>query len=979
MLYGEVAELRTVLPPSEMNCLILSFRFEWGGSATTLAGHSLSTWTTNSMKRNEATPSSASQNGQHPIEYVDLALSGGGFRATLFHLGVIGFLRSQGLLTKVETICSVSGGSILAAHMVTRWDEYTRDDPRYFIQAAEHLIGAIRDDDISLRALIRLGSVHRVLFRRALDSETLVDEYRRILGPTSNRVTATHGLNGDASNSEILTENPAAHEPITRWEDLKRLSEIRHIPDLQLLATHLNTATMCGFNREKFFISSNRDDSDPSVKGLLDFADGVKIEAEEIARAVAASSAFPPIFAPLPVIKGDSSKLHLLTDGGVYDNSGVKRLRELYQENGWTSHRNRLVVVSDAGRAFSVVVGQQFDTLVELATRVSDAQANRITKFDTDQTQEFFKKHNIPVLRCSIHETVQGASVPKNHSSRVQRKLGTIRTELDKFSDVEVFTLYRHGYLVARNQYLTKLQGLNNGPSDPEIWLPYKDSLSNRSREHLEKELDDSHEMKKIAWLRRIAFPLAAAALVLVLVLGALIGLWFGGAVNVIRKLPPPLETGTAYKINWIDRLELELLSTDFVLDGDRKWPYAYGSGLTYDQEVNGKYEFYMITDRGPAFEGPRTADGKTFKLYLDPNYIPHIARVQLEKSPHATPTVVESFQLHYQANAVEGLPPAEQAGKELTVGYVRDNAFEELPSRRFGIDPEDLALDSDGAFWISEEYRPAVMKAVRTQSGVVEIQNNILLPGNGLPQQFARARPNRGIESISVKNGWLFVALQGAFDKNPNVDGVILIARARLSELEQFVQNRTLPSWEIYKYAIPAFYKNPPTECSIGGIHAIDENNLLILEREVRINSRRAMINLVTLPNSPSDKPIEAVPVVDLERAGWVSEKPEGITLIDDRTIVISSDNDFGMLLEGVIELKVEHDSAQPIGGSQLPITNMDFFQTVAGSDGKYRLMCRIKGFEKHPLTLRPQDRAHERRPAFWVIHMKDSLIRSK
>jgi hypothetical protein len=43
-----------------------------------------------------------------------LALSGGGFRATLFHLGVIRYLFEQRKLQNVDTICSVSGGSVLA-------------------------------------------------------------------------------------------------------------------------------------------------------------------------------------------------------------------------------------------------------------------------------------------------------------------------------------------------------------------------------------------------------------------------------------------------------------------------------------------------------------------------------------------------------------------------------------------------------------------------------------------------------------------------------------------------------------------------------------------------------------------------------------------------------------------------------------------------------------------------------------------------
>src|SRR5262245_39511818 len=53
-----------------------------------------------------------------------LALSGGGLRATLFHLGVVRFLRDAGLLRDITHIVSVSGGSILGAHLALNWEQY---------------------------------------------------------------------------------------------------------------------------------------------------------------------------------------------------------------------------------------------------------------------------------------------------------------------------------------------------------------------------------------------------------------------------------------------------------------------------------------------------------------------------------------------------------------------------------------------------------------------------------------------------------------------------------------------------------------------------------------------------------------------------------------------------------------------------------------------------------------------------------------
>ncbi len=74
-----------------------------------------------------------------------LALSGGGFRATLYHLGVIRFLRDAGALQDVSDIASVSGGSILAAHLVLNWDRYTGDDDS-FAEAASEIVKFVQFD-----------------------------------------------------------------------------------------------------------------------------------------------------------------------------------------------------------------------------------------------------------------------------------------------------------------------------------------------------------------------------------------------------------------------------------------------------------------------------------------------------------------------------------------------------------------------------------------------------------------------------------------------------------------------------------------------------------------------------------------------------------------------------------------------------------------------------------------------------------------
>src|SRR6201982_1630931 len=79
------------------------------------------------------------------MQKIGFALSGGGFRATLFHLGLVRFLRDAGILRQVTHITSVSGGSIMAAHLVLNWDRYN-GSPDEFDAAASAFLSSVNLD-----------------------------------------------------------------------------------------------------------------------------------------------------------------------------------------------------------------------------------------------------------------------------------------------------------------------------------------------------------------------------------------------------------------------------------------------------------------------------------------------------------------------------------------------------------------------------------------------------------------------------------------------------------------------------------------------------------------------------------------------------------------------------------------------------------------------------------------------------------------
>jgi predicted acylesterase/phospholipase RssA len=111
------------------------------------------------------------------MKKIGLALSGGGFRASLYHLGLVRFLRDAGILSQVTHITSVSGGSIFAAHLVLNWNRYNGSASEFDAAAAEFL------------PFVRLDVRNRIAPRFPL---TLPLRWpRKLLGRSNRKLTRT--------------------------------------------------------------------------------------------------------------------------------------------------------------------------------------------------------------------------------------------------------------------------------------------------------------------------------------------------------------------------------------------------------------------------------------------------------------------------------------------------------------------------------------------------------------------------------------------------------------------------------------------------------------------------------------------------------------------------------------------------------------------------------------------------------------------
>ncbi len=228
-----------------------------------------------------------------------LAFSGGGFRASLFHLGLVRFLRDAGLLSSVTHMTSVSGGSVLAAHLALNWDRYNGSSNDFDTAAAE------------LISFVRLDVRNRILRRFPL---TMPVRWLR-------RLLLRRGSNRKLTRAGLLEY----HYQKYLYGDTS-LSELPQRPQLHILATNLSEGCICSFNRNGLLIQRRQ-------AGNSFRFDRIHIGLATVPMAVAASSAFPGFFPPLELTgtdvgapAGEFSR-QAFTDGGVFDNLGVRLFR----------------------------------------------------------------------------------------------------------------------------------------------------------------------------------------------------------------------------------------------------------------------------------------------------------------------------------------------------------------------------------------------------------------------------------------------------------------------------------------------------------------------------------------------------------------------------------------------------------------------------------------------------------------------------
>lgn len=355
-----------------------------------------------------------------------LCLSGGGFRAALFHLGAIRRLDELGVLGRLRTISAVSGGAILAnllAHPELRWP-----DPAGPPARVEGL------EDLVVQPLRRLTA-------------------RNVRTPALLARLRPGGWGHPDVSLTVLADELERAVPWwgTPLRELQRGGPVI-----------LTGATETGYGVSWVFADAR---SAPPRGRIGDHRLGYAAPPPglRVVDAVAASCAHPPWFAPLTL---DGTRLGLvggvpdldeprevreailrrihLADGGIYDNFGLEQV--------WSDHDT--VLVSDGGavfrgRAASTSLGRLWHLL---SIAASGSQTTRLRWLRASFSAGILRGATWSLESPNTISPVPGhapeAGLVDGYPAELVATINRVRTDLDAFTAGEQMVLERHGYVV---------------------------------------------------------------------------------------------------------------------------------------------------------------------------------------------------------------------------------------------------------------------------------------------------------------------------------------------------------------------------------------------------------------------------------------------------------------------------------------------------------------------------------------------------
>ena len=342
------------------------------------------------------------------------SFSGGGYRATFFHAGVLRKLVDFGLKNRIKTISSVSGGSIVSALFGVYFDE---------IQTVESY------DRLIIAPLIQFS-------QKNIRNKLLLYKPLTLLKIKSNNGIMIEQLNHDLFHGKTI-------------DDFSKNVQII------INATNLNDGIGWQFTNQNF--GDDRTGYSYDVENI------------PIALAVTASACFPGLFSPIKLNIQDYKFYHknknrkddpipnvtpnfvYLADGGIFDNLGYFSLEQEFEQNS-----DALFIVSDAATRFKQ--NQKIYYFLNEAVRIIDILMAQIVSRDRkiiSCDMELKKWQGIYMKMessCRFYRELEAnkegisENLPQiGWSDSVVERIAKMRTDLNTFTESEIQALVCHG------------------------------------------------------------------------------------------------------------------------------------------------------------------------------------------------------------------------------------------------------------------------------------------------------------------------------------------------------------------------------------------------------------------------------------------------------------------------------------------------------------------------------------------------------
>lgn len=354
---------------------------------------------------------------------------------------------------------------------------------------------------------------------------------------------------------------------------------------------------------------------------------------------------------------------------------------------------------------------------------------------------------------------------------------------------------------------------------------------------------------------------------------------------------------------------------------------YNGGYGSSMVQDPNDKTVFYLLTDRGPNIDGTE----KNSKVFAYPDFTPQIGKFRLKDNVLVFESAIELK--NKNGVKLNGLPNPE--GKGGSGEKALDTNGNDLGKSEDGIDSEGLARAADGSWWVSDEYGPHIVHFDASGKEIERI--NPWTTGKKLPLVFAKRRPNRGMEGLTITpDGKTLVGIMQFPLYNPSKDAVKNSLVIRIITMDIATGNT-----KQYVYMMER-----PDLQAVSEIAAVSNSTFIVLERDGeyataatrdKVFKKIYHIDLSGATDISDDKngekgkqfdgksveelkdaatltanniiPVKKTLVADLMtdiKELYPHDKAEGLAVINSSLIAICNDDDFGVTGEGIYQSKI-------------------------------------------------------------------------